>query len=101
MQRVVRAALAGDDLSGGLPGIDVEAGNEERIAAGRGRTVEELLADLHAQRAETERLWAQLTDPHLGATLPPWAGGTLRAFLQGSAGHDRYHIGQFRTAAEQ
>jgi hypothetical protein len=101
MQRVVRAALAGTDLSGGLPGVDVEAGNEERIAANRGRTVAEVLADLHAQRAETERLWGELTDQHLAATLPPWTGGSLRTYLQGFSGHDRYHMGQFQAALQK
>jgi uncharacterized protein (TIGR03083 family) len=101
MQQVVQAALAGKDLSGGLPGIDVEGGNEERIAAARAHTVEEVLAGLHTQRAETERLWEQLTDQHLATTLPPWTGGSLRTFLQGFSGHDRYHIGQFHAALQK
>lgn len=102
MQRLVRDALAGRDLSWWWHGIDLDGGNAERVAAGRSRTADELLADLRAQQTDSLALWELLEERHLQTIMPHWRGGfwTVREYLQGFPEHDRYHIGQLRAAAE-
>jgi hypothetical protein len=100
MQRTVRALLAGDDPAGVWERLDIDAGNAERIAAARGRSVAGLLDDLRAQQTASLALWELLTDRRLTAPLPNRQGGvwTLRDYLCGFPGHDRLHIGQLRAA---
>ena len=100
MQQIVRAALAGRDLSAVWQSIDVDAGNAERIAAARTAPVDDLLAAHRRQQTQTLALWELLGERQLQAILPHWAGGfcTVQEYLQGFPAHDRYHIGQIRAA---
>ena len=99
MHGILRGALAGRDLTALWESIDVDAGNAERIAERRARAIDELLAELRRQQTQTLALWEMLQDRHLQAILPHWSGGfcTVREYLLGFAGHDRYHIGQLRA----
>ena len=99
MHRILRGALAGQDLSALSDSIDVDAGNAERVAARRGRGIDELLAEMKRQQTQTLALWEMLQERHVQAVLPHWSGGfcTLSEYLLGFAGHDRYHIGQLRA----
>ena len=100
MQRIVRDALAGRDLSAAWMETDVAAGNAERIEAARASSIDDLLVAHRRQQTRTLALWELLTERHLQAILPHWAGGfwTVREYILAFPAHDRTHIDQIRAA---
>ena len=100
MHRLLHAALAGDNLTATWDAIDFAAGNAAQLAGLRAAPTAAVVVAAQRQCAATERMWEQLTEPHLRLELPHWAGGvtTVRAYLQTFAGHDRGHLDQLRTA---
>jgi hypothetical protein len=93
VQGEVSAPVLGDgDRSSVL--ARVHRDNERHVAGLRERTVEDLLAELDAARAETLAFLATIDDEQLDLPIPgaPWADGTIGGVLMTNAHHERQHL---------
>ncbi len=101
-QHILRSVLANETLNVGQI-IDmnwVDQGNAKLLQERRGRSVQELIAEVEAEGEETQELLTKLTDEHEGQTQEG-APMTLAAYLGAVfPGHDRDHLAQLRTALE-
>lgn len=72
----------------------VHRDNERHVASLRGRSVEDLLADLDASRAETLAFLDTIDDDQLDLPIPgaPWADGTVGGVLMTNAHHELQHL---------
>lgn len=72
----------------------VHRDNERHVAGFRERTVDELLDELDAARAETLAFLATIEDEQLDLPIPgaPWADGTIGGVLMTNAHHERQHL---------
>jgi len=97
-QTVLRAAVANEPLDMAAF-ADIDAGNARRLEERAGRTVEELIAEVEAEGAETQELLARLTEAdeeRRQEDAPMSLGEYLRMFPQ----HDQGHLADLRTALE-
>ena len=76
-----------------------DTANARDIAERRGRSVEELLAEIEHDGRVWQELLAQLGDADEEATWPSFPV-TLGAYLRLEATHDRQHLAQIRRALE-
>lgn len=98
--RAMRAAVTGaplDDPPDFNDGGD--ALNTRDVAERRGRSVQELIAEIEADRQAWFELMPQLTDADDEARWPGFPL-TLGQYLRLCAGHDRQHLVDMRTALE-
>lgn len=77
----------------------VNEGNMRLLEERRTASVDELIAEVEAESAETQDLLAHLADVH--EPLKGNAPMTLGDYLRGFPGHDREHVGQLKTALDQ
>jgi hypothetical protein len=72
----------------------VHRDNERHVAGLRERSVEELLAELDAARAETLSFLASIDDEQLDLVIPgaPWSDGTIGGVLLTNAHHEHQHL---------
>jgi uncharacterized protein (TIGR03083 family) len=101
LQTVLRQIIANQPIDvATVTNLDwVNAGNAQRVEERRGRTPEELMAEVEAESAETQELLSQLREEHEGWTQEG-APITLGQFLAGFPEHDRGHLAQLRVALE-
>ena len=84
---------------------DADAGNAERVAARRDKSVSELAVERAEHRNETVSLISQLQPEHLDSPIDmPWfnvRGAPFRLYLQGFPGHDIEHTRELGVIAER
>lgn len=98
LQSGLRKVIVGEPLRiGDFP--DVNETNARNVAERRGRTVEELIAEVEAEGEETQEILAQLGDEHERMT-PEDVPTTLGDYLRQFTGHDRAHLADLRAALE-
>jgi hypothetical protein len=82
---------------------DADAGNADRVAARRDRSVGKLAEERTRQRRETIGLIEQLRPEHLEAPIDmPWLnvrGAPFRVYIQSFPGHDIGHTQELMEAA--
>ncbi len=99
-QTVLHAVTANEPLDLAAIGLDaVNAGNARLLEERRERSVEELIAELEAEGAETQELLGHLTEEDEGRTQDG-APMSLGDYLRGFPEHDRQHLSELRTALE-
>ncbi len=72
----------------------VHRDNEAHVAANRDTSVDDLLDELDAARAETLAFVETLDDDQLDLTIvgAPWGDGTIGGVLMANAGHEVQHL---------
>lgn len=98
---MARATIGGEGDPVRIPGSSMEEklqavhrANEEHVDALRGRSVDELLTELAAARAETLAFIDELSDDQLDLPIPgaPWGDGSIGSVLRTNAYHERQHL---------
>ena len=100
-QIVLRAIITNEPLNiGEVASLDwISQGNAERLNERKGRTVDELVAEVEAEGDETQELLARLGETDESRTQED-APMSLGDYLRGFPGHDRTHLAELRTALE-
>jgi hypothetical protein len=97
-QTILRAAVAGEGLD--LSFLDrLNETNAELVEERKDTPVDELVAELEAEGAETQELLSQLTAEHDGLK-PEGAPMSLGEFLRNFHSHDQGHLAQLKTATD-
>lgn len=78
---------------------DVDGTNASNIAERKERSAEELIAEVEAEREETQELLAQLSDEH-ERYKPEDVPMTIGEYLRQFPGHDREHLAQLKSALD-
>lgn len=99
---VVRLALLNAILETGHPGVlpSADAANAKNVAERRDATVDDLIKDLVATRANALELMSRLGDNELDLVVPDDKGGWIRlgVDLLGWSGHDLDHASELAPA---
>jgi len=97
-QTILRASIARERLD--LTFLDqLNETNARLVEERKGRSPEELIAELEAEAEETQALLAQLEVAHDGLK-PEGAPMSLGDYLRGFHAHDLGHLAQLKTATD-
>ena len=99
IQSVLQTVIAGGQLD---PAIlaGAEERNERDVADRRGRTVDELIAEIEADGDALDDLYSQLTDAHKDLRQDGFPMSLGEALSNEPGGHFREHLAQLRLAEE-
>ena len=79
---------------------EVDARNARNVKERRGRTVEELIAELEAEGEETQALLSQLTEEDKDLRQDDFPMSLGEGLANDPSGHDREHLAHFRKALD-
>ena len=100
-QTILRSVVSNKPLDLAVINLDhINAGNARLLEERKGRSVEELIAEVEAEGEETQELLARLAPEHEQRTqegAPMSLGQYLRDAFPA---HDRDHLAQLRTALD-
>ncbi len=101
LQKILRSVVARERLDASIFDIDTDAENARGVEERRGRSAEELIAELEEAGEEIQELLSGLTeaDEELGQDDLPMSLGEFLRLVQ-AEDHDREHLAQLRPALD-
>ena len=101
LQKILRSVVARERLDASILNVDTNAANARGVEERRGRSVEELIAELEEAGEEIQELLSGLTeaDEELGQDDLPMSLGEFLRQVQ-AEDHDREHLAQLRPALD-
>ena len=101
LQKILRSVGARERLEASILNVDTNAANARGVEERRGRSVEELIAELEEAGEEIQELLSGLTeaDEELGQNDLPMTLGEFLRQVQ-AEDHDREHLAQMQQALD-
>ena len=101
LQRILRAVVAREPVDASILTRDVDEQNARNVEERRGRSIEELIAEVEADAEELQELFPKLTDADKDLRQGDIPMSLGEGLSNDPGGHFRTHIEQLRTALEE